>query len=78
MAAQWQPLESYWKLLLDFYIVQLKTMSILSCCETRRSFYISIFEIYTERGKTEKLFDLLPGGGELSMQQSTIKGLQEV
>ncbi|KAK7351760.1 hypothetical protein VNO77_11439 [Canavalia gladiata] len=43
-----------------------------------RSFYISIFEIYSERGKTEKLFDLLPDGGELSMHQSTVKGLKEV
>ncbi|MED6146321.1 hypothetical protein PIB30_033431 [Stylosanthes scabra] len=43
-----------------------------------RSFYISIFEIYTERGKSEKLYDLLPDGGELSMRQSAIKGLQEV
>lgn len=37
-----------------------------------------MFEIYTERGKAEKLFDLLPGGSELTMQQSTVKGLQEV
>ncbi|XP_028766248.1 kinesin-like protein KIN-6 isoform X2 [Neltuma alba] len=43
-----------------------------------RSFYISIFEIYSERGKAEKLFDLLRDGCELSMQQSTVKGLQEV
>ncbi|XP_016167426.1 kinesin-like protein KIN-6 isoform X2 [Arachis ipaensis] len=43
-----------------------------------RSFYISIFEICTERGKSEKLYDLLPDGGELSMRQSAIKGLQEV
>ncbi|KAI9113139.1 hypothetical protein K1719_015664 [Acacia pycnantha] len=44
----------------------------------RRSIYISIFEIYSERGKAEKLFDLLRDGCELSMQQSTVKGLQEV
>ncbi|XP_004500932.1 uncharacterized protein [Cicer arietinum] len=43
-----------------------------------RSFYIAIFEIYSERGKAEKLFDLLPDGGELSMQQSTVRGLKEV
>ncbi|KAK4276501.1 hypothetical protein QN277_014642 [Acacia crassicarpa] len=42
------------------------------------SIYISIFEIYSERGKAEKLFDLLRDGCELSMQQSTVKGLQEV
>ncbi|PON73385.1 Kinesin-like protein [Parasponia andersonii] len=45
--------------------------------EPRRSFSISIFEIQSER-KGEKLFDLSPGGAELSMQNSTIKGLQEV
>ncbi|KAK7859218.1 kinesin-like protein kin-6 [Quercus suber] len=43
-----------------------------------RSFCISIFEIYSERGKGEKVYDLSAGGTELSMQQSTIKGLQEV
>ncbi|KAL5557857.1 hypothetical protein UlMin_034068 [Ulmus minor] len=46
--------------------------------ELQRSFKISIFEINSERGKGEKLFDLLPGGAELSMHQSNIKGLQEV
>ncbi|KAK7310974.1 hypothetical protein RJT34_08799 [Clitoria ternatea] len=46
--------------------------------QASRSFNISIFEIYTERGKAEKLFDLLPDGGELSMQQSTVRGLKEV
>ncbi|XP_058785455.1 kinesin-like protein KIN-6 [Vicia villosa] len=46
--------------------------------EASRSYYIAIFEIYTERGKSEKLFDLLPDGSELSMQQSTIKGQKEV
>lgn len=43
-----------------------------------RSFSISIFEIYSERGKGEKVCDLSQEGTELSMQQSTIKGLQEV
>lgn len=43
-----------------------------------RSFSISIFEIYSEGGKGEKVFDLSPDGTELSMQQSSIKGLQEV
>ncbi|KAG7971650.1 hypothetical protein I3843_07G146100 [Carya illinoinensis] len=46
--------------------------------ETFRSFSISIFEINSERGKGEKAYDLSPDGTELSMQQSTIKGLQEV
>ncbi|KAK7283421.1 hypothetical protein RIF29_12925 [Crotalaria pallida] len=45
---------------------------------TPRSFQLSIFEIYTERGKTEKLLDLLRDGGEVSLQQSTIKGLQQI
>ncbi|XP_065848054.1 kinesin-like protein KIN-6 isoform X2 [Euphorbia lathyris] len=42
-----------------------------------RSFYISIFEISSE-GKAEKIFDLSPDGAGLSMQQSAIKGIQEV
>ncbi|XP_060961430.1 kinesin-like protein KIN-6 isoform X6 [Cannabis sativa] len=44
-----------------------------------RAFSISIFEIQSER-KGEKLFDLSPGGGgaDLTMQKSSIKGLQEV
>ncbi|TXG52036.1 hypothetical protein EZV62_021205 [Acer yangbiense] len=46
--------------------------------ESRRSFYLSIFEIYSERGKGERMLDLSPDGGDLFMQQSTIKGLQEV
>ncbi|XP_060961429.1 kinesin-like protein KIN-6 isoform X5 [Cannabis sativa] len=47
--------------------------------ELRRAFSISIFEIQSER-KGEKLFDLSPGGGgaDLTMQKSSIKGLQEV
>lgn len=53
-------------------------MSISSLGMTHRSYYVAIFEIYTERGKSEKLFDLLPDGSELSMQQSTIKGQKEV
>ncbi|XP_031283161.1 kinesin-like protein KIN-6 [Pistacia vera] len=41
-------------------------------------FYLSIFEIYSERGKGEKMLDLSPDGTDLSMQQSSIKGLKEV
>ncbi|XP_050214190.1 kinesin-like protein KIN-6 isoform X2 [Mercurialis annua] len=41
-------------------------------------FSISMFEIYSEGGKAEKMFDLSPDGADLSMQQSTIKGLQEI
>ncbi|XP_010536405.1 PREDICTED: kinesin-like protein KIN-6 isoform X5 [Tarenaya hassleriana] len=44
-----------------------------------RLFYLSVFEICSERGKGERASDLLRGGGsELSVKQSTIKGLQEV
>ncbi|KAK9269938.1 hypothetical protein L1049_025511 [Liquidambar formosana] len=50
----------------------------VSGSETSRSFYISMFEIYSERGKGERVLDLSPNGGDLFMQQSTIKGLQEV
>lgn len=37
-----------------------------------------MFEIYSERGKGEKIMDLSQDGGDLYMQQSNIKGLQEV
>ncbi|ONK72631.1 uncharacterized protein A4U43_C04F21410 [Asparagus officinalis] len=43
-----------------------------------RSYYLSMFEIYSERGKGERIFDLSPDGGDLSFQQSAIKGLQEI
>ncbi|CAL8099015.1 unnamed protein product [Prunus armeniaca] len=46
--------------------------------ESMRSFFISIFEISSERGKGERVFDLSPNGGDLCMQQSTLKGLQEI
>ncbi|KVI07799.1 Kinesin, motor domain-containing protein, partial [Cynara cardunculus var. scolymus] len=42
-----------------------------------RTFYLSMFEIYSERGKGEKIMDLSQDGGDLYMQQSNIKGLQE-
>ncbi|KAL4578957.1 hypothetical protein LXL04_015091 [Taraxacum kok-saghyz] len=42
-----------------------------------RTFYLSMFEIYSERGKGEKIMDLSQEGGDLFMQQSTIKGLKE-
>ncbi|XP_030541570.1 kinesin-like protein KIN-6 isoform X2 [Rhodamnia argentea] len=45
--------------------------------KSQRSFLLSMFEICTERGKGEKAFDL-SNGSELSMQQGTLKGLQEV
>ncbi|XP_057865839.2 kinesin-like protein KIN-6 isoform X2 [Cryptomeria japonica] len=43
-----------------------------------RSYFISMFEIYSERGRGEKIFDLFQCGAELSIQQSNIKGLKEV
>lgn len=43
-----------------------------------RTFYLSMFEIYSERGKGEKIMDLSQEGGDLFMQQSNIKGLKEV
>nr|XP_043634134.1 kinesin-like protein KIN-6 [Erigeron canadensis] len=43
-----------------------------------RTFFLSMFEIYSERGKGEKMMDLSHEGGDVYMQQSTIKGLQEV
>lgn len=43
-----------------------------------RSVYISIFEIYSEKGKGEKLSDLSPDGSYIYMQQSVVKGLKEV
>ncbi|OVA10394.1 Kinesin [Macleaya cordata] len=46
--------------------------------ELTRSYYVSIFEIYSERGKGERIFDLSSDGVDLCLQQSTIKGLQEV
>ncbi|WOK98824.1 kinesin-like protein KIN-6 [Canna indica] len=43
-----------------------------------RSFYISILEIYSERGKGERILDLSADGEELSFQNSTMIGLKEV
>ncbi|MCL7039718.1 hypothetical protein MKW94_000648 [Papaver nudicaule] len=41
--------------------------------ELPRSYYISIFEIYSERGKGEKIIDLSLDGTDQSLQQSAIK-----
>ncbi|KAL1199221.1 Kinesin-like protein KIN-6 [Cardamine amara subsp. amara] len=50
-----------------------------SSSRSLRSFNLSIFEICSERGKGEKAYDLLGGeSSELSVQQSTIRGLKEV
>ncbi|OAY76847.1 Kinesin-like protein KIF22, partial [Ananas comosus] len=42
------------------------------------TYYISMFEIYSERGKGERILDLCPDGVDLSIHQLTIKGLREV
>ncbi|KAL6212781.1 hypothetical protein ACLB2K_017998 [Fragaria x ananassa] len=49
-----------------------------SSTEPPRSFFISMFEISTEKGKAERWIDLSPNGGEITMQQSNLKGLQEI
>ncbi|KAL3505414.1 hypothetical protein ACH5RR_035255 [Cinchona calisaya] len=46
--------------------------------QVSRTFYLSMFEISSEKGKSERIFDLLQEAGELYLQQSAIKGLQEV
>ncbi|KAK8585186.1 hypothetical protein V6N13_139121 [Hibiscus sabdariffa] len=46
--------------------------------QSSRRFYLSIFEICAERGKAERICDLTSDRPDLSIQQSTIKGLQEV
>lgn len=37
-----------------------------------------MFEICSEKGKAERMVDLLNDGGEICMQQSIVRGLQEV
>ncbi|OMO75434.1 hypothetical protein COLO4_26127 [Corchorus olitorius] len=46
--------------------------------QSSRQFYLSVFEICAERGKAERICDLTSDGPDLYMQQSTIRGLQEV
>ncbi|XP_078166690.1 ATP binding microtubule motor family protein isoform X4 [Carex rostrata] len=43
-----------------------------------RSFYLAMLEIYSVSGRGEKMIDLLSDGTELTLVQSTIKGLEEV
>lgn len=43
-----------------------------------RVVYLSMFEISSERGKGEKMIDLLHDGCDVSMQHLVIKGLREV
>ena len=37
-----------------------------------------MFEICSERGRTERMIDLFNDGVDICLQQSTIKGLHEV
>ncbi|KAL6990451.1 Kinesin-like protein KIN-6 [Sarracenia purpurea var. burkii] len=37
-----------------------------------------MFEICSEKGKAERILDLFQDAGDLCMQQSTIRGLQEI
>ncbi|KAG9148013.1 hypothetical protein Leryth_003596, partial [Lithospermum erythrorhizon] len=43
-----------------------------------RTLYMSMFEISSEKGKSERISDLLQGGHDQSMQCSTVKGVQRV
>ncbi|XP_019155849.1 PREDICTED: kinesin-like protein KIN-6 isoform X2 [Ipomoea nil] len=45
--------------------------------ESSRYFYLSMFEICSEKGKSEKIFDLAQDRTDLCSQQTSIKGLQE-
>ncbi|KAL6524837.1 hypothetical protein OROMI_030430 [Orobanche minor] len=42
-----------------------------------RVFYLSMFEISSEKGKAERMVDLLHDQSDMCMQQSVLKGLQE-
>ncbi|KAL6511876.1 hypothetical protein OROGR_021473 [Orobanche gracilis] len=42
-----------------------------------RVFYLSMFEISSEKGKAERMVDLLHDQSDICMQQSVLKGLQE-
>lgn len=42
-----------------------------------RKFFLSVFEVYAE-GKVERICDLCPDGTDLCVQQSLVKGIQEV
>ncbi|XP_020682489.1 kinesin-like protein KIN-6 isoform X2 [Dendrobium catenatum] len=44
--------------------------------QASRTYYLSIFEIHSERGKVEKIFDLLPES--MPHQQASISSLKEV
>lgn len=43
-----------------------------------RSYFISMFEIYSDKGRSEKPIDLLSSGDDLQIQESTLKGHRKV
>ncbi|KAK1353565.1 Kinesin motor domain-containing protein [Heracleum sosnowskyi] len=45
--------------------------------QSPRTLYLSMFEICSERGRTERMIDLFNDGVDICLQQSTIKGLHE-
>ncbi|KAL8144637.1 hypothetical protein AgCh_002998 [Apium graveolens] len=45
--------------------------------QSSRTFYLSMFEICSERGRSERMIDLFNDGVDICLQQSTIKGLHE-
>ncbi|XP_051139975.1 kinesin-like protein KIN-6 isoform X2 [Andrographis paniculata] len=45
--------------------------------QSSRVFYLSMFEISLERGKAERMTDLLHEGADIYMQNTVLKGLQE-
>ncbi|KAG6390632.1 hypothetical protein SASPL_148370 [Salvia splendens] len=48
-----------------------------TAAQSSRVVYLSLFEIFSERGKGEKMIDLLHDGGDVSLQHSVLKGLRE-
>lgn len=46
--------------------------------DVSRTFHLSMFEICSERGRSERMIDLFNDGVDICLQQSTIKGLHEV
>ncbi|CAN4115712.1 unnamed protein product [Withania somnifera] len=60
-------------------MVPLSLRQILSQEEGKKMqiFYMSMFEICSEKGKSERIFDLIQDGADLFVQQSSIKGIRE-
>ncbi|GAB2211239.1 hypothetical protein Droror1_Dr00016532 [Drosera rotundifolia] len=62
--------------MVPFAIRQLFSSTVGNSC--KRIFYLSMFEIYSEKGRVEKILDLSPDGGGIHFQHSVLKGLKEV